>query len=55
MVHPTNESLNEPSPLTEKMHRIAGPDLRQEVRTKVKGKEVICEVKNEELANNIDF
>ncbi|XP_072036889.1 protein GDAP2 homolog isoform X2 [Amphiura filiformis] len=37
MVHPTNESLNEPSPLTEKIHKLAGPDLRQEVKTKVRG------------------
>ena len=38
MVHPTNESLNEPSPLTEKIHQLAGPELKQEVKTKVKGR-----------------
>ena len=33
IVNPTNESLNDKNPLSERIHKVAGPLLKEECRT----------------------
>ena len=38
IVNPTNESINDKNPVSEKIFAKAGPDLKKEIRNNLKGK-----------------
>ena len=41
IVNPTNESLTDKNPLSERIHKIAGPLLREECRSNLQSKLLI--------------